>query len=112
VDQERTTIDHITFTIGLLDYDSERKRLETLGLNVEVYPDRSIATRRFSPNIALVSANILACYPANWCRLSEARGAGSLSILSDDERPWIKPGKSVNALAMAPLSALKTKKTT
>jgi catechol 2,3-dioxygenase-like lactoylglutathione lyase family enzyme len=37
VDQERTTIDHITFTIGLLDYDSERKRLETLGLNVEVY---------------------------------------------------------------------------
>ena len=37
VDKERTTIDHITFTIGLLDYDSERKRLETLGLNVEVY---------------------------------------------------------------------------
>ena len=98
VDQERTTIDHITFTIGLLDYDSERKRLETLGLNVEVYPDRSIATRRFSPNIALVSANILACYPANWCRLSEARAAGSLSILSDDECPWIKPGKSVSAL--------------
>ena len=37
VDQERTTIDHLTFTIGLLDYYSERKRLETLGLNVEVY---------------------------------------------------------------------------
>jgi len=36
VDQARTTVDHITFTIGLLDYDSERKRLETLGLNVEV----------------------------------------------------------------------------
>src|SRR5271165_3464552 len=36
VDQERSTVDHITFTIGLPDYDSERKRLETLGLNVEV----------------------------------------------------------------------------
>jgi catechol-2,3-dioxygenase len=36
VDQERTTVDHIAFTIGLPDYDSERKRLETLGLNVEV----------------------------------------------------------------------------
>jgi hypothetical protein len=34
--QERTTVDHIAFTIGLPDYDSERKRLETLGLNVEV----------------------------------------------------------------------------
>ena len=32
-----TKIDHIIFTIGLLDYDSERKRLETLGLTVEVY---------------------------------------------------------------------------
>jgi catechol-2,3-dioxygenase len=36
VDQERTTVDHIAFTIGILEYDSERKRLETLGLNVEV----------------------------------------------------------------------------
>ena len=36
VDQERTTVDHIAFTIGLPDYDSERQRLETLGLNVEV----------------------------------------------------------------------------
>jgi catechol-2,3-dioxygenase len=36
VDQERTTVDHIAFTIGLLDYDSERKRLEKLGLNIEV----------------------------------------------------------------------------
>jgi catechol-2,3-dioxygenase len=35
VDQERTTVDHIAFTIGLPDYDSERKRLETLGLEVE-----------------------------------------------------------------------------
>jgi hypothetical protein len=90
---------------GLLRRKSER-------LNNAAYPDRSIATRRFSPNIALISANILACHPANWCRLSEARGAGSLSILSDDECPWIKPGKSVSALAMVPLSALKTKKTT
>jgi catechol-2,3-dioxygenase len=36
VDQARTTIDHITFAIDLADYDAERKRLETLGLNVEV----------------------------------------------------------------------------
>jgi catechol-2,3-dioxygenase len=35
VDQKRTTVDHIAFTIGLPDYDSERKRLEALGLNVE-----------------------------------------------------------------------------
>jgi catechol-2,3-dioxygenase len=35
VDQERTTVDHIAFAIGLPDYDSEKKRLETLGLNVE-----------------------------------------------------------------------------
>jgi catechol-2,3-dioxygenase len=36
VDQERTTVDHIAFTIGLPDYDSERQRLEKLGLKVEV----------------------------------------------------------------------------
>ena len=36
VDQERTTFDHIAFTIGLSDYDPERKRLEGLGLRVEV----------------------------------------------------------------------------
>jgi catechol 2,3-dioxygenase-like lactoylglutathione lyase family enzyme len=53
VDQERTTVDHITFTIGLPDYDSERKRLETLGLNVEVKEHewinwRSLYTRRTS----------------------------------------------------------------
>jgi len=35
VDQERTTVDHLTFTIGLPDYDSERERLETLGLKVD-----------------------------------------------------------------------------
>jgi catechol-2,3-dioxygenase len=36
VDQERTTVDHIAFTIGLSDYDSEKERLEALGLNVEL----------------------------------------------------------------------------
>ena len=36
VDQEQTTVDHIAFTIGLSDYESERKRLESLGLKVEV----------------------------------------------------------------------------
>ena len=36
VGPERTTVDHIAFTIPLADYDAERKRLESLGLNVEV----------------------------------------------------------------------------
>jgi len=36
VDQERSTVDHIAFTIALADYESERKRLEGLGLPVEV----------------------------------------------------------------------------
>lgn len=36
VEQERTTVDHIAFTIGLSDYDSERERLEALGLNIEL----------------------------------------------------------------------------
>jgi catechol-2,3-dioxygenase len=33
---EHTTVDHIAFTIALHDYDSEKKRLEALGLNVKV----------------------------------------------------------------------------
>jgi catechol-2,3-dioxygenase len=36
VDPGRTTVDHIAFTIALRDYDSERRRLESLGLQVEV----------------------------------------------------------------------------
>ena len=32
----RTIVDHIAFTIALGDYDSEKKRLESLGLEVEV----------------------------------------------------------------------------
>jgi catechol-2,3-dioxygenase len=36
VGPDHTTIDHIAFTIALGDYDSERKRLESLGLEVEV----------------------------------------------------------------------------
>lgn len=31
----RTTIDHIAFTIDLSDFESERARLESLGLNVQ-----------------------------------------------------------------------------
>jgi len=31
-----TTVDHIAFTIALADYESERRRLEALGLKVEV----------------------------------------------------------------------------
>lgn len=36
VGPERTTVDHIAFTIALSDYASETKRLEGLGLAVEV----------------------------------------------------------------------------
>src|SRR4051794_40199760 len=36
VGPERTTVDHIAFTIALGDYDLEQKRLESLGLDVEV----------------------------------------------------------------------------
>ena len=35
VEQERTSIDHIAFTISLGDYETERLRLEARGLNVE-----------------------------------------------------------------------------
>jgi catechol 2,3-dioxygenase-like lactoylglutathione lyase family enzyme len=34
VEQARTTIDHIAFTIALEDYEAERQRLEGLGLSV------------------------------------------------------------------------------
>jgi catechol-2,3-dioxygenase len=36
VGPEHTTVDHIAFTIALGDFDSERNRLESLGLEVEV----------------------------------------------------------------------------
>jgi catechol-2,3-dioxygenase len=36
VGPERTTVDHVAFTIALNDYESEKKRLEALGLAVEV----------------------------------------------------------------------------
>ncbi len=36
VGPEHTTVNHIAFTIALADYDSEWKRLESLGLKVEV----------------------------------------------------------------------------
>ena len=36
VSADLTTIDHIAFTIDLDDYESERRRLEGLGLEVEV----------------------------------------------------------------------------
>jgi catechol-2,3-dioxygenase len=36
VGPQHTTVDHIAFTIALEDYESERRRLEALGLDVEV----------------------------------------------------------------------------
>lgn len=34
VEQARTTIDHLAFTVALEDFDAERQRLESLGLAV------------------------------------------------------------------------------
>ncbi len=34
VSAERTTVDHIAFTIDLTDYETEKERLESLGLEV------------------------------------------------------------------------------
>lgn len=36
VSADRTTVDHIAFAIDLADYESERHRLEALGLTVQV----------------------------------------------------------------------------
>ncbi len=36
VGPERTTVDHIAFTIELRDYEAERRRLEALGLKVDM----------------------------------------------------------------------------
>ena len=36
VDAKSTTLDHIAFAIDLGDYESEKKRLESLGLEVEM----------------------------------------------------------------------------
>lgn len=36
VGPERSTVDHVAFNIDLVDYDAERRRLEAIGLAVEV----------------------------------------------------------------------------
>ncbi len=36
VGPEHTTVDHLAFTIALDDYDVEKRRLEALGLTVDV----------------------------------------------------------------------------
>ena len=35
VSSERSTVDHIAFTVSLADFDAEKRRLERLGLRVE-----------------------------------------------------------------------------
>ena len=35
VEPQKSTVDHFAFTIALTDFDSEKKRLEQLGLNVQ-----------------------------------------------------------------------------
>lgn len=45
VGPERTTVDHIAFTIALADYGPERRRLEALGLDVTVTEHRWVKWR-------------------------------------------------------------------
>ena len=46
VSAERSTVDHIAFTIDLEGYDSERQRLTALGLSVEVAQHDALARRQ------------------------------------------------------------------
>jgi len=45
---EHTTVDHIAFTIALHNYDSEKERLEALGLSVEVKKHEWVKWRSFT----------------------------------------------------------------
>ena len=68
LDQERTTVDQITFNIDLSDYDSERKRLETLGLKVETKEHEWVKWYFHDPEGNQVE---LVCYDANLAHLRE-----------------------------------------
>jgi catechol-2,3-dioxygenase len=71
VDQERTTVDHIAFTIGLPDYDSERKRLETLGLNVETKEHEWVKWRSLYFHDPEGNQVELVCYDENLSAFAE-----------------------------------------
>ena len=71
VDQERTTVDHIAFTIGLPDYDSERKRLETLGLNVETKEHEWVKWRSLYFHDPEGNRVELVCYDENLSAFAE-----------------------------------------
>ena len=45
VDPARTTVDHIAFTIALDDYQPEKQRLESLGLEVQVMDHKRVKWR-------------------------------------------------------------------
>ena len=78
VDQERTTVDHIAFTIGLPDYDSERKRLETLGLNVEVKEHQWVNWRSLYFHDPEGNQVELVCYDENLSASSRPKMAADL----------------------------------
>ena len=78
VDQERTTVDHIAFTIGLPDYDSERKRLETLGLNVEVQEHQWVNWRSLYFHDPEGNQVELVCYDENLSASSRPKMAADL----------------------------------
>jgi catechol-2,3-dioxygenase len=65
VGPEHTTVDHIAFTIGLGDYDSEKKRLESLGLEVEVQDHVWVKWRSLYFNDPEGNQVELVCYDAS-----------------------------------------------
>ena len=89
VDQERTTVDHITFTICLPDYDSERKRLETLGLNVEVKEHEWVNWRSLYFHDPEGNQIELVCYDENLSGPSRPSDVGITLILHRFiQNPW------------------------
>jgi hypothetical protein len=64
VDQERTTVGHIAFAIGLAHYEPERKRLESLGLK-EVREHAWIKWRLLYFHDPEVNELELVCYDEN-----------------------------------------------
>ena len=65
VDQERTTVDHIAFAIGLAHDEPERKCLESLGLKVEGREHAWIKRRLLYFHDPEVNELELVCYDEN-----------------------------------------------
>jgi len=65
LDPEKSTLDHIAFTISLSDYEAEKERLQNLGLDVETAEHPSVHYR--SLYIADPEGNVVefVCYDAS-----------------------------------------------